>query len=155
MRQLANDTPPVNNEQSRFGNPAFRTFYDKIAAASASFHERIPGLPRDRFPELSVYFNESWGNKERIDYGSGMELNFMCWLLALKKLGLIKPEDYTAVVIKVFSTYLDDMRNLQETYWLEPAGKPRIALQTLLHVLTPGRTGSHGVWGLDDYACEL
>lgn len=121
-RQLAKDTPPVDNEKSRFGNPAFKTFYDKINAQSASLHQRIPGLHQQYIPELCVYFNESWGNRERIDYGSGMELNFLCWLLALKKLGLIQKEDHTALVIRVFSTYLDDMRQLQETYWLEPAG---------------------------------
>jgi serine/threonine-protein phosphatase 2A activator len=35
---------------------------------------------KDAIPELRVYFNESWGNRTRIDYGSGMELNFLCWL---------------------------------------------------------------------------
>jgi serine/threonine-protein phosphatase 2A activator len=30
VEQLANDTPPVDNKASRFGNPAFRTFYDKV-----------------------------------------------------------------------------------------------------------------------------
>jgi serine/threonine-protein phosphatase 2A activator len=27
---LCQETPPVNNAASRFGNPAFRTFYDKV-----------------------------------------------------------------------------------------------------------------------------
>ena len=29
--QVAAETPPVNNSASRFGNPAFRTFYDKVS----------------------------------------------------------------------------------------------------------------------------
>lgn len=43
-------------------------------------HASIPGLPADRIDELSAYFGESWGNRTRVDYGSGMELNFICWL---------------------------------------------------------------------------
>jgi len=31
VEKIANDTPPVENSASRFGNPAFRTFYDAVA----------------------------------------------------------------------------------------------------------------------------
>ena len=34
---LAKATPPVDNKLSRFGNPAFKTFYDKIIMASDEF----------------------------------------------------------------------------------------------------------------------
>lgn len=51
---------------------------------SEGLHERLftGGFLKDKdsIPELRVYFNESWGNRTRIDYGSGMELNFLCWL---------------------------------------------------------------------------
>ena len=30
VEELAKATPPVDNKASRFGNPAFRTFYDKV-----------------------------------------------------------------------------------------------------------------------------
>lgn len=30
VESIAKDTPPVENSASRFGNPAFRTFYDKV-----------------------------------------------------------------------------------------------------------------------------
>ncbi|GAA6032304.1 hypothetical protein JCM8097_008109 [Rhodosporidiobolus ruineniae] len=129
VEQLVSDTPPVDNGKSRFGNPAFRDFYDKVAANATRLHEQIPGLPKDKIAELSVYFCECWGNRTRVDYGSGMELNF---LLCLQKLGVIKPEDSTAVVIKVFWKYMRIARLLQTEYWLEPAG-------------------SHGAQGLDDY----
>lgn len=29
--QIARDIPPVDNAASRFGNPAFRTFYDAVS----------------------------------------------------------------------------------------------------------------------------
>ncbi|KAF9918894.1 Serine/threonine-protein phosphatase 2A activator 2, partial [Modicella reniformis] len=88
--------------------------------------------PEEAIPEVTKYFVESWGNRKRIDYGTGHEANFLAWLYCLDKLGLIKPEDHKAVVIKVFFKYIEVMRSLQFAYWLEPAG-------------------SHGVWGLDDY----
>lgn len=71
---------------SRFGNPAFRTFYAKIRDNNDRLHRMIPGLEQDdestrsARAELAVYFQESWGNEKRIDYGSGMELNMACWL---------------------------------------------------------------------------
>ncbi|KAJ3514820.1 hypothetical protein NLJ89_g2150 [Agrocybe chaxingu] len=132
VEQIAKETPPVDNAASRFGNPAFRTFYDKISEKSAEWHNALPNLPTESTPEVSVYFNESWGNRTRIDYGSGMELNFLCWLICLERLGVFEAADHRALVLKVFWRYIQIMRVLQSTYWLEPAG-------------------SHGVWGLDDY----
>lgn len=83
-------------------------------------------------PELKVYLLESFGSYERIDYGTGHELNFVVFLLCLFKLQIYKPEDFEAVINKVFQRYLVLMRKVQLVYVLEPAG-------------------SHGVWGLDDY----
>jgi Phosphotyrosyl phosphate activator (PTPA) protein len=31
IEQTAKSIPPVDNSSSRFGNPAFRTFYDKVS----------------------------------------------------------------------------------------------------------------------------
>jgi serine/threonine-protein phosphatase 2A activator len=45
-----------------------------------SLHADLPGLDQNATPELTTYFLQAWGNRERIDYGSGMELNFLCWL---------------------------------------------------------------------------
>lgn len=82
--------------------------------------------------ELTPYLHDSFGNKSRIDYGTGHETNFFAFLFCLAKLGLIREDDRAAVVTHVIKSYLDLMRKLQMTYGLEPAG-------------------SHGVWGLDDY----
>ncbi|ESK91185.1 serine threonine-protein phosphatase 2a activator 2 [Moniliophthora roreri MCA 2997] len=132
IEETAKATPPIENSASRFGNPAFRDFYDKVGEASTSLHSTLPGLPEDAIQEIQVYFNEAWGNRSRIDYGSGMELNFLCWLVCLERLGVIQESDRKALVTRVFWRYIQVMRVLQSTYWLEPAG-------------------SHGVWGLDDY----
>ncbi|KAF8965796.1 hypothetical protein BDZ97DRAFT_1811064 [Flammula alnicola] len=148
VEKIAKETPPVDNAASRFGNPAFRTFYDKISEVRKKQYRNLlnsnsltaiacsalytANLPAESIPEISVYFNESWGNRTRIDYGSGMELNFLCWLICLERLGVLQESDHKAIVLKIFWRYIQIMRVLQSSYWLEPAG-------------------SHGVWGLDDY----
>jgi len=101
VEELVADIPPVENKASRFGNPAFRTFYDRVLEVSSNrqdsnvielridssrgqmshdLHASLPNLPEDAIPEVAMYLEESWGNRARIDYGSGMELNFLCWL---------------------------------------------------------------------------
>lgn len=100
VAETTKDIPPVDNKASRFGNPAFRAFYDKIAEVrpaytvlcsaayqthissqlSPELHRSIPGLPEAAIPEVRVYLEEALGNRTRIDYGSGMELNFLCWM---------------------------------------------------------------------------
>ncbi|KAI0265437.1 hypothetical protein BC834DRAFT_879518 [Gloeopeniophorella convolvens] len=132
VEELAKETPPVDNAASRFGNPAFKTLYDKIQETAPQLHVSLPGLPTEAIPEVSGYFTEAWGNRTRIDYGSGMELNFLCWLICLGRLGVLQESDHVALVVRVFWRYIQVMRTLQSVYWLEPAG-------------------SHGVWGLDDY----
>ena len=37
IAQIAKDIPPVDNAASRFGNPAFRTFYDKVSEVRREF----------------------------------------------------------------------------------------------------------------------
>ncbi|KAH9000644.1 Phosphotyrosyl phosphatase activator [Lactarius hatsudake] len=120
VEALARETPPVDNATSRFGNPAFKTFYDKVQQVGAC---KTPSLcfMLMAIPEVSGYFVESWGNRTRIDYGSGMELNFLCWLLCLERLGVVHESDHVALVIRVFWRYVQVMRTLQSTYWLEPA----------------------------------
>lgn len=98
--EAVRQTPAESGSSSRFGNPAFRTFYSRVKEQSRAFHESIPGLAAikgkgkenemagdqngqeqsDAIAEIETYFIESFGNEKRIDYGSGMELNFACWL---------------------------------------------------------------------------
>lgn len=126
--------PAADMTSSRFGKPEFRDFYDELNASSTEILEssEIPDLPKEAVIELNAYLVESWGNRTRIDFGSGHELNFLSFLLCLDRLNIITKKVYPAVVLKLFLRYLEIMRRIQTLYWLEPAG-------------------SHGVWGLDDY----
>lgn len=80
MQKLVEQTPPERTGSSRFGDSAFRTLHAKISEAAPALHAGIPGLDAEAIKEVGVYFAECWGNARRIDYGSGMELNFACWL---------------------------------------------------------------------------
>jgi serine/threonine-protein phosphatase 2A activator len=53
-------------------------------------------------PELSEYLNKGFGNDTRIDYGSGHELSFVAWLGGIALLGGFTPDDYQAIVFKIF-----------------------------------------------------
>ncbi|MCO5560214.1 hypothetical protein L7F22_013824 [Adiantum nelumboides] len=132
MIEWVDDIPPLQ-QPARYGNPAFRDWQARLQEQGPSFVVKL--LPKETEPavmELFPYFADSFGNATRIDYGTGHEANFAAFLFCLARLGLLKEDDYQALVSRVFVRYLDLMRKMQMTYWLEPAG-------------------SHGVWGLDDY----
>uniref|UniRef100_A0A0C9RI51 Serine/threonine-protein phosphatase 2A activator n=1 Tax=Wollemia nobilis TaxID=56998 RepID=A0A0C9RI51_9CONI len=132
MNEWVDQIPPLQ-QPARYGNPAFRQWQERLQQEGPTLMLKI--LPQELSAaviEIFPYFADSFGSAMRIDYGTGHEANFTAWLLCLARLGLIGEEDYQAVVSRVFVKYLDLMRRLQTTYWLEPAG-------------------SHGVWGLDDY----
>ncbi|TAQ90766.1 hypothetical protein B7494_g950 [Chlorociboria aeruginascens] len=132
VEDVVQRSPPENQGDSRFGNKGFRDFLDLAAEEHRSWHEQLGVTSAAGIDEISTYLLQSFGNRTRIDYGSGHELNFMLWLLCLYQLQIITMSDFKPLVLKVFTRYLTLMRLIQKTYYLEPAG-------------------SHGVWGLDDY----
>ncbi|KIH88508.1 peptidylprolyl isomerase [Sporothrix brasiliensis 5110] len=141
--------PPDDAGGSRFGNKRFRGFVDQVRQRAVQWHKEELGMKEKEtakdegeregasegvsaIAEAAAYLAQAFGNRARIDYGSGHELHFVVWLLCLYQLGLVSRDDMPALVLCVFTRYLDVMRLVQTTYYLEPAG-------------------SHGVWGLDDY----
>ncbi|KAJ4305853.1 Serine/threonine-protein phosphatase 2A activator 2 [Kalmusia sp. IMI 367209] len=126
------DRCPPEDTGSRFGNPVFRTFLEEVEKALPAWHAQLGLTDKSQVDEIATYLHNAFGNKRRIDYGSGHELNFFLWLFCLNRLGLLPPDTFPALALAVLPTYLRLMRRIQGAYYLEPAG-------------------SHGVWGLDDY----
>eukprot|EP00742_Colponemidia_sp_Colp-10_P010189 GILJ01011170.1.p1 GENE.GILJ01011170.1~~GILJ01011170.1.p1 ORF type:complete len:376 (+),score=51.33 GILJ01011170.1:53-1129(+) len=125
------EIPPLV-QPTRFGNKAFYFFCQRLATDSEELIvSNIPAAD-EAAEEVAAYLIHAFGDPLRIDYGTGHEMNFACFLCCLDQLGLISSDDYTAIVLKVFNRYIDIMRRLQTVYLLEPAG-------------------SRGVWGLDDF----
>ncbi|KAL8913769.1 MAG: hypothetical protein Q9171_001503 [Xanthocarpia ochracea] len=132
VEEAINQCPPADQGGSRFGNPAFRDFLDNIAFQSSSWHSLIGVPSSSAIAEVGTYLHNSFGNRARLDYGSGHELNFVIWLLCLNRLSILPSSTFSGLALLVFPRYIKLMRKIQSTYYLEPAG-------------------SHGVWGLDDY----
>uniref|UniRef100_A0A6B2LCB8 Serine/threonine-protein phosphatase 2A activator n=1 Tax=Arcella intermedia TaxID=1963864 RepID=A0A6B2LCB8_9EUKA len=132
LSEYIDQTPPVAHP-GRFANPAYRTWFDKMSEnALALVKGVLPAELQDAALELAEYVVCSFGDRTRCDYGTGHETNYLAFLCCLDRLGLFQPEDYVAVVVKVFLKYMAVMRKLQTVYILEPAG-------------------SKGVWAIDDF----
>ncbi len=132
LEKLYIQYPPLDTG-SRFGNPVFRDLHRAIVQNLERLHRNVLHVENVAAnEEISVYLSNAFGSEERLDYGSGHELNFMMWLLCLYQLNMLQQTDFPVLVLHTFPRYLELMRKIQSTYYLEPAG-------------------SHGVWGLDDY----
>ena len=147
-RQCGQEGEHVMNE--RFGNRAFReyaryigshldTWTSPTSCTALNAQQQQPDQPEGNSwskchvlikKEALAYFAHAFGNPHRIDYGTGHELSFLIFLYILTRAHFLPLcADLISIVLK---RYLEWMRRVQSTYWLEPAG-------------------SHGVWGLDDY----
>lgn len=139
------EIPPVQ-QSLRYGNPAYRTWHARLSAAAPELLRAVlPEGMAQAATELAPYLADSFGNATRIDYGTGHETNFCALLFCLAKLGAVGPGDRQALVTRVFRDYLNLMRKVQVTYWLEPAGAHGVGGATLcacvrvtllLHLLT-------------------
>jgi serine/threonine-protein phosphatase 2A activator len=117
LSQICKDTPTATHAV-RYGNPAFRAWFDSMQAVAPELVYSILG--DDLGPatiELVPYFLDSFGNRSRIDYGTGHETTFMMFLYCLFSLGVLQESDRKATVTRIFKKYIDLMRQLQTKYW--------------------------------------
>lgn len=148
---------------SRFGHAAFRDWFDVMKSKSKEFIDNTLAVNCDEQfrEELQTYFTESFGNKTRIDYGTGHELYFIIFTMGLANLvgktidtsiegdnrstTQLKLEPSTPELLKQFVNqygwdvhslfahkYLRLCRKVQSKFRLEPAG-------------------SRGVYNMDDF----
>ena len=136
---LTTSHPPLNKESQRFGNTAFRTWYDDLEklfdsdfAKSLDSAFPVESTSTKLSEEIKPYISECFGNSKRIDYGTGHELNFFCVILILTEIGFFSKNLVQNLIQIIFKKYLSVCKTLQTLYNLEPAG-------------------SKGVYGLDDY----
>ena len=100
------EIPPIQ-QPMRYGNKAYRDWFDRLAARTEEQMRKV--LPEEHAyaaVELSVYFREAWGNRTRIDYGTGHETCFVVWMFCLFKLGAVTAADSQALVNIVFASYV-------------------------------------------------
>ncbi|KAL9002324.1 MAG: hypothetical protein Q9188_004731 [Gyalolechia gomerana] len=140
------DEVPPDPGPRRFGNVAFRKWHELVESRSASLLQRHLPEKVSSFKasssvsagaELRSYLLAAFGSAQRLDYGTGHELNFLAFLACNWKLGGFDVsstgKEERGVVLGLIEPYLRVVRRLIKTYTLEPAG-------------------SHGVWGLDDHS---
>lgn len=137
LKDLLKDFPPIK-QNNRFGNKAFRLYMQHIITNELKLFLETILLNEtiEYITEFEDYLKNSFGNEIRIDYGTGHENNMLIFIYCLYKCNLINESHLEYIILNVFNTYLNLMREIQILYMLEPAG-------------------SHGVWGLDDYQCLL
>ncbi len=75
IEQLCEDSPPDDQNGSGLGNKTFRLFLDKVKQKAPEWHRSLGISDPEAVAEVSAYLNNSFGNRKRIDYGSGHELN--------------------------------------------------------------------------------
>ena len=94
-------------------------------------------IHKSKIEEVGTYLLESIGHPQRIDYGSGHELSFIAFTIALCDVKFLDPikngkSDIVNIALVILPEYLTLVRKLQKTYKFEPAG-------------------SRGVHALDDF----
>lgn len=135
LNSWVDEIPPAK-QALRYGNPAYREWFAKVADNADSLLRTIlpPELSQAAI-ELKPVLLDGFGNKTRIDYGTGHETTFCQLLFCLAKLGAFTEQDRLALVSQVFAKYLRLMRKIQTTYWYAICRTPYTICPNMHNVL--------------------
>jgi hypothetical protein len=90
MASWIDEIPPID-QPMRYGNKAFRDWAVRAEAEAPKLvEEMLPEELRAAAPEVWPYLTASIGDKTRIDYGTGHETMFVCFLAVLARLGFFQ-----------------------------------------------------------------
>ena len=135
LEELYIKHPPKEGAE-KHTDPVFKRYYKDLETDFEKIMKdtilKPDKTPKNLILEIKPYFMDSFGNPSRMDYGTGHELNYLCFLYVLYKAGLYSEDDFPYLALNTFFKYVVFMRKLQTNYVLEPAG-------------------ARGVWGLDEY----
>ncbi|ETW34094.1 hypothetical protein PFTANZ_05259 [Plasmodium falciparum Tanzania (2000708)] len=117
MNKCIDSCPPIN-QSSRFGNRGFQHFCDAYYKEVDEYlphalsESNIPNISEHTY-QISYYLKNSIGNKKRIDYGTGHELNFLLFLFCLNKINFFIPSDYKHLVLVLYRQYIEKKELLE------------------------------------------
>jgi serine/threonine-protein phosphatase 2A activator len=115
-------TCPLSEEKGRYANPGMVKVIEQVSDLSTNISKNI--IDADSFR----YLSNSFGNKIRMDFGTGHELNFLCFLFVNYK----KKEIALNEVSQILKFYFSLVKLFIKKFNVEAAG-------------------SRGVWSIDDY----
>lgn len=129
LNSWVDEIPPAK-QALRYGNPAYREWFAKVDDnANSLLVTLLPPELCQAAIELKPILLDGFGNKTRIDYGTGHETTFCQLLFCLAKLGVFTERDRLPLVSQIFAKYLKLMRKIQTTYWYVVIG----GIHCLLH----------------------
>ena len=136
LEELYRKHPQKVGDVREYDDQIFKRYYDDLEKDYDNIMNgtilKSEKTPKNLILEIKSYFMDSFGNPYRFDYGTGHELNYLCFLFILFKAGMYTSDDFPFLALNIFYKYIVFMRKLQINYILEPAG-------------------ARGVWGLDEY----
>lgn len=100
------ESAPPDQGEMRFGNIAYRKWYDLVEVKASEFLTDFLGdtggnHQHELVEELKAYFLGGFPSSSRLDYGTGHEMSFLAFLGCLWKIGIFADGEEPDIVIGV------------------------------------------------------